>query len=822
MTDFRKYCSIKVLPILMAALAFHSEAGGQTHLYFQDSENPDYYEYSWMEVVEPSELERMQPPELRRFPVESVIPALQGVNSLRLQWRSADGGNWFAIAAGTGWQERDISNTDTMSFWLQSPEGIDSLFLPHVFVEDITNRKSIFIPVSEWSDDLAAGVWTRITIPMGLFLNSGDGVDYTVIKTIGFAQDSADGAEHTLLIDDMRIFRGDGTFPPVDPPDDITATPYEKHIEISWEPTHNPDVAGYQVERSLDGGVTFEPVQLLDSSRYICVDWVGDLGDSVQASYRVASLNAANEPSDPSDTVTATTFAMTDEELLDMVQLYTFRYFWDFAHPVSGLSRERNTSGNTVTSGGSGFGLMAIPVGIERGYITREEGADRVHKILDFLEAADRFHGAWSHWLNGITGDVIPFSTFDNGGDIAETAYMAQGLLTIRQYFDGNSEAEQQIAQKATTLWEEIEWDWYRRDNSPAIYWHWSPGYEWQMNMRVTGWNEAAIVYLLAVASPTYGVPASLWHTGWAGSPGYVNGESFYGHELYVGPDWGGPLFFAHYSFLGFDPRNKADSYANYFEQNRNHSLIQQAYGEDNPKGFAGYSAESWGLTASDDPDGYMAHEPHSTRDNGTITPSAALSSFPYTPEASMLALKHFYREQGKRIWDWMGFKDAFNLERNWFADSYLAIDQGPIILMIENHRSGLLWDLFMANPEIMPMMDSIGFHESASSSVTDPLPAGELHVYPNPSGGEVHINFRIAEKGNAELSVWTLDGVKVRTLLSQDRIPAGEHHYAVGPGILKPGAYLVMLSSGGRPVAAEKIIWLLNNEERRCYREKE
>jgi hypothetical protein len=765
---------------------------GQTYLYFQDSPSNDYYDYSWMELTAPSELERKVEPDLRKFPVESVITAQQGVNSLRLKWRSVSGGSWLAIAAGDSWTARDISDTDTMVFWLQSLEGIASGDLPQVFVEDVTNRKSIFIGVPDWSGDLPARVWTRIAIPMSLFLDSGDGVDYTRIKTIGFAQHAADGAEHTLLIDNMRVNKGDGTSPPVSVPQGVTAKAWEYHVEVSWDPNPEASVSGYEIERSVVGETDYSIVAQVEPETTVYIDWVKPFGEQVEVSYRISALNGANEPSDPSEAVSATTRSMTDEELLDMVQEYTFRYFWDFAHEASGMARERNTSGNTVTSGGSGFGIMSIPVGIERGFITREEGVARTLKILDFLSTADRFHGAWSHWINGNTGKVIPFGTKDNGGDIVETAYMAQGLLTIRQYFDGDTPEEKQIVEAATELWEGIEWDWYRRNDSPSIYWHWSPEYNWDMNMTVTGWNEAAIVYLLAIASPTHGVPASLWKTGWAVSSNYINGHLFYGHKLYVGWDYGGPLFFAHYSFLGFDPRDKADDYANYFDQNRNHSLIHQAYCQANPKAFSGYSEVCWGLTASDDPVvGYQAHEPWSSRDNGTITPTAALSSFPYTPEESMLALKHFYRELGEDTWGWMGFLDAFNQQRNWVADSYLAIDQGPIILMIENYRSQLLWDLFMSNEEIQPMMDAIGFHAQANG-FRPQLAHGKpsISVFPNPSRDGFRIEFRVEHPGEVSVEIYNALGRALQTVFPKERLEPGVHQVEIGAHSLPGGIH--------------------------------
>jgi len=793
-------------PLILLLITGSLVLNGQTHLFFQDSPNSDYYDYSWMELTSPSELERKLEPDLRKFPVESVLPAQQGINSLRLKWRSLSGGSWLAIAAADSWTASDISDTDTLAFWVQSQEGITAGNLPRVFLEDVSNKKSIFIPVSDWSEDLAAGVWTRIIIPMRLFFDSGDGLDYTRIKTIGFTQDATDGTQHTLLIDDMRVNKGDGTAPPVSAPQNLTASGYEYHVDISWNASPEVDVSGYQVERSLDGGLNYTIAAQVDPDQTNHIDWVKSLGETVEASYRVRALNAAYEPSDPSETADAATHSMTDDELLDMVQEYTFRYFWDFAHEASGMARERNTSGNTVTSGGSGFGIMSIPVGIERGFITRGEGVARTLKILNFLSTADRFHGAWSHWINGNTGNVIPFSSKDNGGDMVETAFMAQGLLTIRQYFDGDTPDELQIVQKATELWEGIEWDWYRQNDSPSIYWHWSPNYYWDMNMTVSGWNEAAIVYLLAIASPTHGVPASLWTSGWAKNSNYTNGKEFYGHRLYVGRDYGGPLFFAHYSFLGFDPGDKSDGYANYFDQNRNHSLVQQAYCEANPKAYAGYSANCWGLTASDDPDGYMAHEPNSSRDNGTITPTAALSSFPYTPTESMLALKHFYRELGDKTWGRMGFYDAFNQQRNWYTDSYLAIDQGPIILMIENYRSRMLWNLFMSNPEIQPMLDAIGFYNS-------PNPVEEIRedqlltLFPNPADGNFQLTFTTEHNTEVQLDLYSMNGQLKQKALNQTMFTPGRHSVNVNMEGMTPGIYLVRLIFDRSEIKTAKII---------------
>lgn len=398
---------------------------------------------------------------------------------------------------------------------------------------------------------------------------------------------------------------------------------------------------------------------------------------------------------------------ISDSDLLDLVQKQTFKYFWDFGHPASGMARERNTSGNLVTVGGSGFGIMAMIVAVERKFITKNEAIIRWEKIITFLEKADKFQGVWPHWLDGNTGKVIPFSTRDNGGDLVETSFMIQGLLTLRQYLDANDEIQNKLIDRINILWSGVEWTFYQNEKN-VLYWHWSPQYQWAMNLPIQGYNETLITYILAAASPTYAIQENVYHQGFARNGNMTNKRSYYGYTLPLGTDFGGPLFFSHYSFLGLDPRNLSDIYGNYWIQGKNHALIHYEYCKANPKQHVGYSDKCWGLTASDNPNGYNAHSP--TNDLGVISPTAALSSFPYTPNESMKALHYFYYILGDKLWGEYGFFDAFHLGDGWTAKSYLAIDQGPIICMIENQRSGLLWDLFMSAPEVKVGLNKLQF----------------------------------------------------------------------------------------------------------------
>jgi exo beta-1,2-glucooligosaccharide sophorohydrolase (non-reducing end) len=431
-------------------------------------------------------------------------------------------------------------------------------------------------------------------------------------------------------------------------------------------------------------GRDFEPIgiQVPGVNRY--TDYLGKTG--LTAHYKVAASDRQYRLSAFSEQASASTRTMTDDELLTMLQEACFRYYWEGAHPVAGTTRE-NIPGDDriVASGASGFGIMALIVGVERGFITRDQGRERLTKIISILEKAPRYHGVWSHFMDGATGETLPvFDMFDNGGDLVETAFLMEGLLAARQYFKSSSQPERALYSRISHLWRTVEWDWYRRSlQSDALYWHWSPEWSWYINHRLTGFNEAMIVYLLAVASPTHAVPADLYYSGWAnqGEEGakyrrewsetragerYTNGHSYYGIKLDVGVGTGGPLFFAHYSYLGFDPRGIHDRFTDYFENNRNLARINLAYCMKNPGHYKGYGPDFWGLTASDGADGYLSHEPTPSADDGTMTFTGALSSFPYTPQASMAMFKHVYRELGHRVWGVYGPRDAINLSQDW------------------------------------------------------------------------------------------------------------------------------------------------------------
>lgn len=439
----------------------------------------------------------------------------------------------------------------------------------------------------------------------------------------------------------------------------------------------------------------------------------------VAVSLSLIACNVQTKKEEIKDSPEAELVKVTDDVLMDSVQKQTFNYFWDGAEPNSGMAPERihmdniypSNDKHIVTTGGTGFGLMAILVGIERGFITKDQALERYEKIVAFLEKADRFHGAWPHWIDGTTGKVKPFSAKDDGGDLVETAFLIQGLLTVKEYFKNDTDRGKQLSGRIQKLWEEVEWDWYTKGEN-VLYWHWSPKFNWEMNFPVGGYNECLIMYVLAAASPTHPISKEVYEQGWARKGDIKSGTELYDLETVLDhyehdESPVGPLFWAHYSYMGLNPKELKDQYGDYWKLNKNHALIHYRHSISNPSNHKGYSDECWGLTSSYSMNGYAGHRPDN--DLGVISPTAALSSMPYTPDESIKFLRFMYEKQDSLIGKF-GPYDAFSFEHKWYLPRYLAIDQGPIPVMIENHRTGLLWDLFMKNEEVLNGLKKLGF----------------------------------------------------------------------------------------------------------------
>lgn len=742
---------------------------------FTDGGSLNYWDLSYGAATGASTVEVINGSKL---PVDTTYH-WRGASSLRLRWTSRAGGDWVLGAANAGWVDFDTAPLDSIVWYAWSPVALAPAELPVMFLEDFANTRTPRYSAAAFNPNgLPAATWTRLVMPLAPFKSGPGSANIARVNKVFLAQapGSALNVLRTMYVDELRIVKNDPT-PPV-PPTGLQTLALERHVDLTWATPVGADVESYRVDR-LESGVwsawTYAPAEQGGAAL-----WLGS--PAVTCTLRVATEDWNLRSSAPSSEFTVETRALSDPEFLDMIQRATFRYFWDHAHPVSGLARERSSSGDICTSGGSGFGLMAIPVGIERGFITRAAGTARVLTVLNFLSTqAERHWGAFPHWIHGVTGQHVGFlGPNDDTVDIVETSYLAQGLLMIRQYFDGAGADEAQIRSLATQLWEAIEWDQLRPSGSNTLRWGRSPTTGFT-SLDITGWNECLITYLLAIASPTHPIPASTYAAGWARNGAMVNGNIYYGYPLYVGQAYGGPMFFAHYSFLGFDPRFKKDAYANYYTHNRNVAKVQVSYAVANPYGRAGYNATTWGLTASDDPYGYSARACFQN-DNGTIAPTAALASMPYVPAESFAAARNFYATYGATLWGFDGFRDAFNPGAGWTASDYLAIDQGPIVVMIENHRSGLAWERFMGNPEIAPALAAVGF-VADSGSVTGVGPraaraALALSAWPSPSRGALTFALDLPAAAPTSIEVFDLHGRRVATL-EAGTLPAGRRELA-------------------------------------------
>lgn len=650
----------------------------------------------------------------QKLPVSDSIFHTPG-NALKFHYKNGKEGNWQANIYRQ--QKRGVDNFQEahyFSCWMYvSTSSGEEKGLPAL--RFIKADSSFSNAISFNATRLNA--WYRVLIPTGIINNFNPANPESIIG-VAFSQSNEDEKEHVVYVDDIEFLSSGNTTAMLDKPVIASAKGYALHNDIVWnKPTHK-NFHLVKIYRS-ENGKDFIPVGIQQPFINRFADFTGQ--SNKHYAYKISFLNSSYEESALSPAIKVATRSMTDDEMLTMVQEAAFRYYWEGAESYSGLAKE-NIPGrhNMIASGASGFGIMALIAGTERKFIARPKFVERMERIVHFLEMANTFHGAYPHFIDGPTGNVEPFfGKRDNGADLVETSFLMQGLLAARQYLSNSNEQEKRIREKITSIWEKVEWDWFRQyPDSKFLYWHWSPDQAWTINHNLIGWNETMVTYLLAIASPTHAIPASMYYSGWANldSTGqkyrsswgqtndgsmYRNGNTYFGIKLDVGVSNGGPLFFTHYSYMGYDPRAITDRYTNYFTNNQNIAKINHAYCVANPKKFTGYGDSAWGLTASDGPFNYSADEPVEWQDHGKIAPTGAISSFPYTPVESMQALKYYYNRYGKFLWGEYGFRDAFDLTNNWCSEIYMGLNQAPMTVMIENYRTGLIWELFMRDPEI-------------------------------------------------------------------------------------------------------------------------
>lgn len=698
--------------LLMIAIGLAAQEYQHDYSFFTNSSMPGYWFFSKADTGGGASVKNID----GKLPVSADIFHTPG-NSLQLNFTNTAGGGWKTEIFHQDLRGVNFfKKTGALSFWIyMNTENApaDEWPLVQLVRRDSSKTAAVRVPPAK------TRMWQRIVIPFDSFkVKKQEMADNFIAVAFLQNTNSMQGLTCDLYLDDIGFITGNSSGTITQKAKITEAKGYEKHVDIVWEKVTDPNVCLVKIRRLAEGGDTVEAgVQVPYIDRY--ADYTGETGKKY--TYFISFLDNDYKESALSSPVKATTGIMTDDDLLTMVQEASFRYYWEGAEPNSGMAREDIPGRqNMIATGASGFGIMALIVGTERKFITRGESVDRFLQILDFLEKADRFHGVYGHFMNGTTGKVVPFfSQRDNGADLVETAFLMEGLLAARQYFDGKSEKERTIREKITALWQGVEWDWFRKEpESKYLYWHWSPDQAWVINHRLIGWNETMVVYLLAIASPTHSVPASLYYSGWASQEPvaqkyrqnwggsavgsrYTNGNYYSGMKLPVGVNNGGPLFFTHYSYMGYDPHFITDKYTNYFDNNQTIARINNKYCIANPKHYKGYGEGGWGLTASDGPYDYSADEPMPARDPGKLTPTGAIASFPYTPAESMKALKNYYFNNGHFLWGEYGFRDAFNLTENWCSPIYMGLNQAPQVVMIENFRTGLIWKLFMQDPEI-------------------------------------------------------------------------------------------------------------------------
>lgn len=661
-------------------------------------------------------------------------PAYTPGSSIELRYRSTTDGTWSAklmhraIRGQEEWDNGVYIQTKASPF--KTPEllhlrikigNAKAAALPKIALMLADNKNSISLALSDYLKPESTGEWRQLSIPLSAF--SGTRISAAEqVKGLLFSQGNADADEQVVYLDQIDIrSKQNPNLKSSSRVELISSKGFERHIDIAWKPVNDDGICGAVIERAQDGGkfeaIGFRPYWI---NRY--ADYLGENGGKY--SYRVRFLSYADEYSPYSNVLTAETRKMSDDEILNMVQEACARYYYEGSEPESGMTLESVPGDpHMIATGASGFGIYSLVVAAHRDFISREKVAAHLTKILSFLERADKFHGVFPHYMNGLDGHpVLFFGEDDNGGDLVETSFLMQGLLCARQFFDRDTAEEKSIRDRITHLWEGVEWDWYRQKaDSHYLYWHWSPDKEWKINHRLIGWNESMITYLLAIASPKHPVSPNMYYSGFASQEKlaqeyrgnadgkmYTNGDSYFGVKLDVGGFSGGPIFFTHYNFLGMDPHGLRDKYTDYFQNSKAIAEISLRYSEANPQHHHGYGENAWGLTASDGPWAYNPDEPRPEGDKGKITPTGAVASMPYLPEASVAAAKNYYQKYGEFLWGEYGFRDAFNLDDHWVNDLYMGLNQGPMVVMIENYRSGLPWKLFGSNPEIKKMRQRV------------------------------------------------------------------------------------------------------------------
>lgn len=388
----------------------------------------------------------------------------------------------------------------------------------------------------------------------------------------------------------------------------------------------------------------------------------------------------------------------SEDQLLDLVERSAFGYFWNEANPQNGLIKDRcyafgPDQRKIASIAAVGFGLSAICVADKRGWVSREAAYERVYTTLKFFQrSAQKYNGFFFHYYEMDTGAPL------HGCEISsiDTGLLLAGILTVKNYYKGT-----EVETMARTLLEQVNWQWMM-NNENYLSMAWFPGNRFLPHLW-RDYNEAIMLYFFGVGSPTYPIPASVW--------GSIDREKFkYAGGEFVVAAGENSLFEHQYPQVWLDLRGLIDQNGvDYFDNSAAATIANRQWCLDNAKKYKTFAAGFWGLTACDGPNEYVVNGAPYGNCDGTVAPTAPIGSIPFTPELAIEQIRKYFT-LNERLWGKYGFVDAFNLDKDWFSSVYIGIDQGPIVLMIENHRTGMIWDLVRDDPMIRMSCDKMGF----------------------------------------------------------------------------------------------------------------
>lgn len=737
--------------------------------------------------------------------------ASSGLQSGLLQWTSGEGGLWSLFVSSPGWLSQDATNYDSLTLTVNGPTAVDTAALPWIALESSTNQKSSAVNLAVYLPqgvDADTDTWQRISIPLTAFQPYG-AFQLSQFKDFWFSQRVADNIQHTVWFDEARLIGESSAVVPL-AVRGLAARSGDQSAILHWDPDTVQMPDGYHVYRAsqADGPFTLQTATAIPLTGWADVA----VQNSQTYWYFVRATTGGALEGPPSDTISVVPEAFaSDSAFLDYVQRAAVDFFWYEANPANGMIRDRSQRGSPASIAAVGFGLSAIGVGVDRGWIPRSAARDRVLTTLKtFWEGPQGtaasgligYRGFFYHFLDMATATRMTGS-WDAELSSIDTGLLLAGILDARQYFNGADLTEIRIRELADSIYARIEWDWMC-DGGLSLTHGWKPSSGF-LPYRWVGYNEAMILYILAIGAPSHAIPGSAW-SAWTLGYSWLTQE--YGYSFLGFP----PLFGHQYSHCWVDFRTIADVYmvakgSTYAENTRRATLAQRAYCIANPGGFPGYGSLVWGLTACDGPSGtgYLGYSARGapgpgTTDDGTIAPTAAAGSIPFTPEVSLPALRNMYDQYRTTLWTPYGFADAFNLKANWWDTDVIGIDEGPIALMIENYRSGSLWSRYMTATEIQRGLSAAGF--TPVVSVHDgkqgiPKQWALDQNYPNPFNGVSTFEFRIAEPGQVLLTVYDLLGREVAVPVNERKAP-GKYIVQLDFGSLASGVYLYTLKSGG------------------------